>query len=155
MGHLSPEWSWQLPPGLGASCSIVGIPTLLLGRVPCRWSSFRWETFRIRDKLWKRWGKIASTYRRRLTVCCVGIAQDSDDETFDTLNSMVTEADAFGARSSFHVPSLDALSLSTIVNSMSSLLSSTKTEMTDLATGETRAVCSRCQKRAQGKPSTT
>ena len=88
----------------------------------------------------EKMGEIASTYRRRLTVCCVGIAQDSDDETFDTLNSMVTEADAFGARSSFHVPSLDTMSLSTIVNSMSSLLSSTKTEMTDLATGETRAV---------------
>ena len=88
----------------------------------------------------EKMGEIASKYRRRLSVCCVGIAQDSDGETFGTLNSMVTEADAFGARSSFHVPSLDTISLSTIVNSMSSLLSSTKTEMTDLATGETRAV---------------
>ena len=88
----------------------------------------------------EKMGEIASKYRRRLSVCCVGIAQDSDGETFDTLNAMVTEADAFGARSSFHMPSLDTLSLSNIVNSMSSLLSSTKVEMTDLTTGKTRAV---------------
>jgi hypothetical protein len=78
MGHLSPEWSWRfLRPW--SELKRCWHPTLL-GRVPCRSSSFQMGNLRITDHLWKRW-EIASTYRRRrLTVCCVGIAQDSDDE---------------------------------------------------------------------------
>jgi len=52
----------------------------------------------------------------------------------------VTEADAFGANSSFKLPLLDTKSLSHIISSISSSLTATKTEMTDLATGETRVV---------------
>ena len=44
------------------------------------------------------------------------------------------------AKSSFNLPSLDTESLSNIISSMSSSLTSTKTEMTDLATGQARVV---------------
>ena len=42
----------------------------------------------------EKMGEIASKYRRRLTFCCIGMAQDTEDEDFRTLNDMVTEADA-------------------------------------------------------------
>ena len=76
----------------------------------------------------KKMGEIASKYRRRLTFCCVGMAQDTEVEAFQTLNDMVTEADAYGAKSSFNLPSLDTESLSNIISSMSSSFASTKTE---------------------------
>ena len=85
-------------------------------------------------------GEIASKYRRRLTFSCIGMAQDGEDEVFETLNDMVTEADAYGAKSSFSLPSLDTESLSNIISSMSSSLTTTKTEMTDVATGQTKVV---------------
>lgn len=85
-------------------------------------------------------GEIASQYRRRLTLHCIGIAQAAENESFETLHDMVAEAEAFGAKSTFTAPSLDSTSLSNIVSSVASSLTSTKSEMTDLATGETRAV---------------
>ena len=85
-------------------------------------------------------GEIASKYRRRLTFSCIGMAQDGEDEAFETLNEMVTEADAYGAKSSFSLPSLDTESLSNIISSMASSLTTTKTEMTDVATGQTKVV---------------
>ncbi|KAI2489909.1 alpha-kinase [Fragilaria crotonensis] len=95
-------------------------------------------------------GEIASQYRRRLTFNCIGIAQAAENEAFETLHAMVSEADAFGAKSSFTAPSLDATSLSNIISSVSSSLTSTKTEMTDLATGETRAVRQDVRSERQG-----
>jgi len=88
----------------------------------------------------EKMGEIASRYRRRLTFSCIGMAEGTDEEAFRALNDMVTEAEAFGAKSSFTLPSLDTESLSHIISSMASSLTATKTEMTDLATGETRVV---------------
>jgi hypothetical protein len=86
----------------------------------------------------EKMGEIASKYRRRLSFCCIGMADDNED--FRTLNDMVSEADAYGAVCSFHRPSLDTESLSNIISSMSSTLTMTKTEMTDVATGRTRVL---------------
>ena len=63
---------------------------------------------------------------------------------------MMKEAEAFGAKSSFTAPSLDAASLSNIISSVSSSLTSTKTEMTDLVTGVTRAVRQDVRSERQG-----
>ena len=95
-------------------------------------------------------GDIASQYRRRLTFSCIGIAQADENEAFETLHDMVSEAEAFGAKSSFTAPSLDASSLSSIISAVSSSVTSTKTEMTDLATGETRAVRQDVRSERQG-----
>jgi hypothetical protein len=86
----------------------------------------------------EKMGEIASKYRRRLNFCCIGMADDNED--FKTLNDMVTEAGDYGAISSFNRPSLDTESLSNIISSMSSTLTATKTEMTDVATGRTRVI---------------
>jgi hypothetical protein len=95
-------------------------------------------------------GEIASQYRRRLTFNCIGIAEAAENEAFETLHDMVSEADAFGAKSSFTAPSLNTSSLSNIISSVSSSLTSTKTEMTDLATGETRTVRQDVRSERQG-----
>ena len=60
------------------------------------------------------------------------------EEDFSVLEAMSEEAKAYGANSSFAKPSLDADSLSNIVTSLASSLTSSVTEMTDLASGKTK-----------------
>ena len=85
-----------------------------------------------------RMGKIASRFGRRLSITCVGMAEEGED--FSTLHQMVNEAKAYGAVASFGKPSLDADALSNIITSLASSLTTSKTEMTELATGKGETV---------------
>lgn len=84
-------------------------------------------------------GQIAAKYRRRLTVKCVGLA-NGRQECFQTLRAMVKEAAAYGSVASFSNPSLSSVSLSNICTSLVSSLATSKTELTDVATGNSRVV---------------
>jgi hypothetical protein len=84
-------------------------------------------------------GQMAAKYRRRLTVTCVGMA-DEQEESFDTLTSMVEEAESYGAVASFHKPTLSTDSLSNVMSSLVTSLTSSRTELTDMATGNSRIV---------------
>jgi hypothetical protein len=84
-------------------------------------------------------GQIAAKYRRRLTLTCVGMAPGKD-ENFRTLQAMVQEAASYGAVASFNKPSLSTVSLSNICTSLVSSLQTSKTELTDMATGRSRVV---------------
>jgi len=85
-----------------------------------------------------RMGQIAAKFGRRLSVTCIGMADAEED--FSTLNDMVSEAQSFGANASFGKPSLDADSLSKIITTLANSLTTSKTEMTDMKTGEVRKV---------------
>lgn len=85
-----------------------------------------------------RMGKIASRFGRRLSITCIGMAEEGED--FSTLHQMVDEAKAYGAIASFGKPSLDADALSNIITSLASSLTTSKTEMTELATGRSKTV---------------
>lgn len=84
----------------------------------------------------KRVGELASKFGRRLSLSCIGMADAT--ENFSTLNDMITEAQQYGAQASFGKPSLDADSLSNIITSLASSLTTSKTEMTELATGKAK-----------------
>jgi len=86
----------------------------------------------------ERMGGIASKFGRRLTLLCVGMAEEGED--FSTLYNMVDEAKAYGVVASFGKPSLDADSLSNIITSLASSLTASKTEMTDLGTGKSKTL---------------
>ena len=66
---------------------------------------------------------------------------------FTTLNEMVTEAQSYGAVASFGKPSLDADSLSNIVSSLASSLTTSKTEMSELKTGNMEGGSNGCKER--------
>jgi hypothetical protein len=87
----------------------------------------------------ERMGQIAAKYRRRLTVMCTGMASELE-ESFETLNEMVKEAESYGAMATFNKPSLSTDSLSNIMTSLVSSLATSKTELTDMHTGNSRAV---------------
>ncbi len=86
----------------------------------------------------RRMGDIASKFGRRLTIACIGMAEEGED--FSTLNEMVTEAQSFGSIASFGKPTLDADSLSNIISSLATSLTTTITEMTNINTGKAREV---------------
>ena len=97
-------------------------------------------------------GQIASKYGRRLTVCCIGMAAESDNESFQTLMNMVSEAEAYGSISSFNQPSMHADSLSNIITSMVTTLTCSKTEMTDVKSGNTKTVRNDVRRERRGTP---
>lgn len=80
------------------------------------------------------------------------MAADTDKETFSTLMDMVSEADAYGAISSFNQPSMHADSLSNIITSMVTTLTCTKTEMTDVKTGKSKTVRNDVRRERRGTP---
>ncbi len=86
----------------------------------------------------EKMGSIASKFGRRLSIACIGMADESED--FSTLNEMVDEATSYGAVASFGKPSLDADSLSNIITNLASSLTTSKTEMTNLETGAAKKV---------------
>eukprot|EP00978_Attheya_sp_CCMP212_P014434 scaffold36766_cov45-Attheya_sp.AAC.1 len=95
-------------------------------------------------------GRMASKFRRRLTVCCIGMAEDT--ENFVALQDMVTEAEAYGAVASFSKPSMHTDSLSNIMTSLATSLTTSKTEMTDLKTGKSKAVRTDVFRERKGTP---
>jgi Mg-chelatase subunit ChlD len=83
-------------------------------------------------------GQLASKFGRRLSISCIGMADESED--FSTLHDMVSEAKQYGAMASFGKPSLDADSLSNVITSLASSLTTSRTEMTELKTGRQKTV---------------
>ena len=63
-----------------------------------------------------RMGALASRFGRRLTVTCVGMANQATED-FSILEEMTKEAKAYGAIASFNKPSMNADSLSQIISS--------------------------------------
>ena len=91
-----------------------------------------------RPQIVEKIGKLASKFGRRLSIACIGMAEESED--FSTLNDMVTEARQYGSQATFGKPTLDAGSLSRIISSLASSLTTSKTEMTELRTGNAKMV---------------
>lgn len=91
-----------------------------------------------RGEFSKKMGSIASKFGRRLSVACIGMADEGED--FSILNEMVDEATSYGAIASFGKPSLDADSLSNIITNLASSLTTSKTEMTNIETGVAKEV---------------
>ena len=143
------EWSTIRPSGPGNYLPALDLAeTLLLQNVEgsCALSLLFFSDGKPSDALppsrrgefAARMGKIASKFGRRLSVTCVGMAEEGED--FSTLLQMVDEAKAYGAVATFGKPSLDADSLSNIITSLASSLTTSKTEMTELATGKSKTV---------------
>jgi len=86
----------------------------------------------------EKMGSVASKSGRRLSVACIGMAEDGED--LSTLDEMVDEATSYGAIASFSKPSLDADSLSNIITNLASSLTASKTEMTNMETGAPKKV---------------
>ena len=102
-----------------------------------------------------RMGSIASKFGRRLSVTCIGMAsedEDEDNETFSTLRGMACEADSFGSVASFGSAALDVDSLSKIISSLVTSLTETKTEMTDLKSGKSMSVRMDIRREKKGAP---
>ena len=83
-------------------------------------------------------GELAAKFGRRLSLACIGMADSKED--FSVLSSMVSEAKSFGSQASFGRPSLDSESLSHLITSLASSVTSTKTEMTEAASGKCKQV---------------
>ena len=74
---------------------------------------------------------LAERFGRRLTFSTIGIG-DPDD--FDTLRAMADAAADYGVQASFELPSMTSSCLGNAFSTVSSTLTSTQTEMTDLET---------------------
>jgi hypothetical protein len=150
------EWSELRPSGPGNYMPALEAAERLLSFNPnssCSLSLMFFSDGRPSDKgkFSKRMGKIAAKYGRRLTVCCIGMADDKTED-FSTLQDMVTEANAYGAISSFNKPSMHADSLSNIITSMVTTLTGSKTEMTNVKTGGQKTVRTDVRRERRGAP---
>jgi Mg-chelatase subunit ChlD len=151
------EWSQVRPGGAGNYMPALEAAEGILAfntKSSCSLSLMFFSDGRPSDKgnFADKVGQIASNYGLRLTVCCIGMASDTDNETFQTLMDMVSEADAYGAISSFNQPSMHADSLSNIITSMVTTLTCTKTEMTDIKTKSTKTVRNDVKRERRGTP---
>ena len=81
---------------------------------------------------------LASRFGRRLSVHTIGFAGSGED--FSVLKSMSTATHDFGSLGGFQAPSLAAESLSFAIASVTSTLTSTRTEMTELGGTTQRTV---------------
>ena len=68
----------------------------------------------------------------------LGMADSNED--FSVLSDMVDEAKSYGSIATFGKPSLDSESLSSLVSSLASSVTSTKTEMTEAESGKSKPV---------------
>ena len=97
------------------------------------------DSFDARDTmLASRIGELASRFGRRLTVGSIGFADPSEE--FSTLQAMTEACADYGCQATFHKPSLNAESLQSILSNLSSTLTTTKTELTELAGSKQRTV---------------
>jgi len=150
------EWSELRPSGAGNYMPALEAAERLLSYNPhssCSLSVMFFSDGRPSDKgnFAEKVGQIASKYGRRLTVCCIGMADDGK-ENFSTLMDMVSEANAYGAIGSFNKPSMHTDSLSNIITSMVTTLTGSKTEMTDIKTGMTKTVRNDVRRERRGTP---
>ena len=137
------EWSHLRPSGPGNYLPAIDEAERLLmtnSNAGCALSLLFFSDGRPSDQgdFSGRVGTLASKFGRRLSISCVGMAEESED--FSTLKEMVTEAQSYGAHATFGKPTLDSDSLSNIITSLASSLTSSKTEMTNLRTGKSRLV---------------
>ena len=86
----------------------------------------------------QRIGQVASRFGRRLSITCIGMA--NDDEDFSCLQSMVHEASQYGAISTFGKSNLDVNSLSNMVTTLATSLTTSRIELTELTTGRCKSV---------------
>ena len=150
------EWSELKPSGQGYYLPALEAAERLLSFNPhssCSLSLMFFSDGRPSDKgdFAEKVGQIASQYGRRLTVCCIGMADD-ENENFSTLLDMVNEANAYGAIGSFNKPSMHTDSLSNIITSMVTTLTGSKTEMTDVKTGKSKTVRNDIRRERKGTP---
>ena len=93
-----------------------------------------------KDEIPSKIGELASRFGRRLSLTCIGMANHKAED-FGILEKMVQEANAYGSIASFNKPSMNANSLSQIISStVNSSLTSTKTELTNLSSGNCMTV---------------
>jgi hypothetical protein len=90
------------------------------------------------SKIAQRIGQVASRFGRRLSITCIGMA--NDDEDFSCLQSMVHEASQYGAISTFGKSNLDVNSLSNMVTTLATSLTTSRIELTELTTGRCKSV---------------
>ena len=95
-------------------------------------------------------GEMASQLGRRLTVSCIGMASPQDNECFKTLQDMASEAESFGSTASFTEATCNIDSLSKLISSLSTSLTQTKLEMTDLESGKAMKVRSDLRREKKG-----
>jgi len=115
---------------------------------------FSWQEYdKVQNELAGMAGNIGSTFGRRLSFVCVGMA--GDGENFATLKKMAEEAKMFGAQATFNRPLLNSRSLSEIVTSsvVSSLAS--KLELTSVKTGKARLVRTDVERESNNAPDDT
>lgn len=89
------------------------------------------------DDIVSRVEDLSKKFGRRLTFSTVGIG-DSDD--FDTLRKMVDAASDFGVQASFKLPSRSSSGIGTAFSSVSTSITNTQTELTDVGTLRQREV---------------
>jgi len=82
-------------------------------------------------------GDLAKKFGRRLTFATIGIGNSHD---FDTLRAMVDIASDFGAVGIFRLPSLTCSSIGDAFSSVATSVTTTKSEMTDVATLQQQCV---------------
>jgi hypothetical protein len=85
----------------------------------------------------QRMGKLASRFGRRLTVGT--IAFGGQDQDFAVLESMAETVRDYNAIGMFQFPDLSAASLGVAISSLTSSLTRTRTELTELKDGTTQA----------------
>ena len=149
------EWSQAKPVGPGNYLPALDMAESLLDVNPhgsCSLSLLFFSDGKPSDKgeFVERMGKIGAKYGRRLTVSCIGMADEKED--FSMLECMATEAENYGALATFNKPSLSTDSLSNIITSLVTSLNTSKTEMTDLKSGKTRCVRSDLLRERRGAP---
>ncbi|GKZ00218.1 hypothetical protein MPSEU_000974700 [Mayamaea pseudoterrestris] len=83
------------------------------------------------DDIVDKVGSLASNFGRRLTFTAIGMG---DYNEFDVLEKMVASAKDYQAIAMFCLPSMTSSSLGSMFTSAASSLTTTQTEMTDLAT---------------------
>lgn len=90
----------------------------------------------------KRIQKIAERLGSRLTVGAIAIGEEGSKDEFVILRALLDGAKEYGCKTVFQPASLSARALASTFTKLSSLLSDTKLEMTDLHSGRQR----RCRK---------
>jgi len=142
------EWTTAKPEGHGNYLPALEVASKLLDTntsTGCSLALFFFSDGKPSDPLHDRprisqmMGEIAAKYGRRLVISCVGMA-DNKKEDFSVLEGMVNEAKEFDISATLYKPSLSTDALSSIVSTLTSSLTVSRTELTELDTGRARLV---------------
>jgi Alpha-kinase family/von Willebrand factor type A domain len=94
-------------------------------------SDGRPSDMRDKDQIMSEVERMASEFGRRLTFTAVGIGSGAD---FDILRGMVARAADFGSQALFNLPFSSSEALGQVFSSVASLITSTRSELSDLET---------------------